>query len=353
MARAFANLISGIRLAKVLLLILSISLFGLGVAQAQTDECDQCGMTVDSTGKSRLVIVDSDGNSHIACCPICALKMLNYYPSLTISSFCDYRGSDYPIIITATNHGNSVTVDPESALIIAGGSCAKNRLVYNSEAADALLSPPNNGTSVWLSPLTNATVACDATRMSVNQAVIKYSGLTLDPTICEACGMTVTADSQWRYRVTDGEGTQHYVECFMCALSLVNQYETLHIETTCDWYGPGYPIVVDSKGYGQTVTVSPTTAVFLRGGSCVTTRTAYNQTAADNLLAYGYSSYTSPEQQYVLPTRTEVKTVADAIESWYAQPIDNTSETVLILSIVGIGISITAISIYAFKKIKQ
>ena len=351
MARAFANLISGTRLAKVLLLILSISLFGLGVAQAQTDECDQCGMTVDSTGKSRLVIVDSDGNSHIACCPICALKMLNYYPSLTISSFCDYRGSDYPIIITATNHGNSVTVDPESALIIAGGSCTKNRLVYNSEAADALLSPPNNGTSVWLSPLTNATVACNATRMSVNQAVIKYSGLTIDPTICEACGMTVTADSQWRYRVTDGEGTQHYVECSCVPLvKSINMRPT--IETTATGYGPGYPIVVIQRGWSDS-NVSPTHGSILRGGSCVTARNAYNQTAADNLLAYGYSSYTSPEQQYVLPTRTEVKTVADAIESWYAQPIDNTSETVLILSIVGIGISITVLSIYAFKKIKQ
>jgi hypothetical protein len=340
-------------LLSLLAILMLMSLFGNGAAQTQTDECEQCGMSVDATGKARLIIIDSAGNNHIACCPICALKMLKTYSSLTITSFCDYLGPDYPIVITATNHGKQVSVTPETALIIAGGSCAKNRLVYDPAAADKLLASPNNGTSTWLSPLTNAQVAKNATRLTVAQAVVKYSGLTLDPTTCEACGMTVTADSQWRYRVTDGQGDTHYVECFMCALNLINQYETLHIETTCDWYGPGYPITIDSNAYGQTVTVSPQTAIYLRGGSCVTARAAYNQTAADNLLAYGYSNYTSPEQLYALPAATEVKTVAEAIQTWYAQPSDNTSSSILFIAIGAIAIIITSIAIFSFKKIKN
>ena len=43
----------------------------------------------------------------------------------------------------------------------------------------------------------------------------------------------------------------HYVECMMCALMLINNYETLHIETYCDWSGPSYPITIDSTNYGN------------------------------------------------------------------------------------------------------
>lgn len=344
----------GCSFSILFLVILTSTFFGMVLAQTQSQDktCEQCGMTVDVTGQTRFKIVDTKGNTHIACCPICALKLLKTYSSLNITSFCDYHGPTHPITITATNHGNNVTVTPKTALIIAGGSCAKNRLVYDSQAADALLSQPKNGTSIWLSPLTNATVIKNATQMNIYQAVAKYSGLTLDPTTCEACGMTVTADSQWRYRVTDGQGNTHYVECFMCTLELINKYDTLHIETTCDWYGPGYPITIDSKGYGQTITVSPSTALFLRGGNCVTARAAYNQTAADNLLAYGYSSYTSPEQQYALPTATEIKTVSEAIQTWYAQPLDNTPSASVFITIITVGIIIIVISIFAFKKLK-
>ena len=125
--------------------------------------------------------------------------------------------------------------------------------------------------------------------------------------------MDVTPESQTRYSVTDGTGTVHYVECFMCAMQLINDFETLHIATYCDWYGPNYPITINTSNYGKTVNVSPPNAIYLRGGSCVTARAAYNQTAADNLLSNGYSQYTSPEQHYALPSTTQVKLVNDAI----------------------------------------
>jgi hypothetical protein len=140
----------------------------------------------------------------------------------------------------------------------------------------------------------------------------------------------------------------------MCALQLINDYETLHIATYCDWYGPNYPITVDSSNYGAQVTVNPTTAIYLRGGSCVTARVAYNQTAADNLLANGFSQFTSPEQLYALPSTTQVKLVNDAISTWYAQADKTAAPTslMLILALV-VGVIIIASSIIAFKKLKS
>jgi hypothetical protein len=166
--------------------------------------------------------------------------------------------------------------------------------------------------------------------------------------------MDVTAESQIRYIVTDGEGNVHYVECFMCVLQILNDYETVHVKTYCDWYGPNYPITIDSSNSSQTVTVNPSTAIYLRGGSCVTARAAYNQTAADNLLANGFSQYTSPEQQYALPTTTEVKVVADAISAWYVQKSATAVPTSLtFVLIAGVGIAVIVGSLFAYKKLKR
>jgi hypothetical protein len=396
------------KIAANILIISALLFSGLSVLSYGQNPitCDQCGMTLDDTGQARYRILDSNGNIHLACCPICALKLQRTYGDLNITSFCDYYGPNFPITIITKNNGTDVTVNPPDALIIAAGSCIKNRLVYNSSAADALLASPNNGTSKWLSPLTNATVLANATRLSVAQAaLINGVGLptptpspspsptptlslspsstpslspstspstspsnSLSPTptnspvptatgldiqICEVCGMDVTPESQNRYTVTDGNGNVHYVECYMCALQLINDYETLHIETYCDWYGPNYPITVDSHNYGALVTVNPSTAIFLRGGSCVTARIAYNQTAADNLLSNGFSQNTSPEQHYALPSKTQVKLVDDAISTWYAKAEVTTTPTLLILALgLVIGAVIIGGSILAFKKLK-
>ena len=166
--------------------------------------------------------------------------------------------------------------------------------------------------------------------------------------------MDVTPESQARYKITDGTGNVHYVECYMCAMQLINDYQTLHVETYCDWYGPNYPITVDTSNYGATVTVNPSTAIFLRGGSCVTARVAYNQTAADNLLANGFSQNTSPEQQYALPSTTQVKLVNDAISTWYAKADATAAPTSLTLALAFVvGFVIIISSIFAFKRLKS
>jgi hypothetical protein len=351
----------------VIALLVSSSFFMISVQAQENKTCEQCGMSLDATAQARFTIVDASGGEHLACCPICALKLQKVYGDLNITSFCDYNGPDYPITIDTRNNGTEVLVTPSSALIIVGGSCKTNRLVYDAAAADALLASPNNGTSRWLSPLTNDTVAVNATRMGVVQAALKNgagapstsaspspspssSGVTFE---CEVCGMDVSPESQATYIVTDGNGNVHYVECFMCALSLINDYETLHIQTYCDWYGPDYSITVDSSNYGGSVSVSPSTAVFLRGGSCVTARAAYNQTAADNLLVNGYSQYTSPEQRFSLPSGTEVKMLTDAINAWYAQPSATGTPTVLVLALAcAVGVVLIGLSLVAYKRLK-
>ncbi len=344
------------------LLLSSLTTFAMGEAQTSTLSCEQCGMTVDETGQARFRIVDSVCQQHVACCPVCALKMLKTYGELNITSFCDYNGPNFPIIINAKNYGNDVSVSPLSALIIIGGGCTKNRLVYDDVSADALLSSPNYGTSKWLSALSNDTVAANATRKGVVQAALQYGGGLASPSPsstsvaslkeCEVCGMDVTAESQIRYKVADGNGNVHSVECFMCVLSLFNDYETLHVETYCDWYGPDYPIIIDSSNFGKVVTVSPPTAMFLRGGSCVTARAAYNQTAVDNLLANGFSQYTSPEQKYTLPSNTEVKSVVDAIKTWYAKPNTTEFPTLIVFALAAvIGVTIVLGAIFAFRKL--
>jgi hypothetical protein len=122
----------------------------------------------------------------------------------------------------------------------------------------------------------------------------------------------------------------------------------------CDYNGPNYPITVDSTNYGASVVVTPSTAMYLRGGSCVTARAAYNRTAADKLLASGYSQYTSPEQQYALPSTTQVKTVSDAINAWYVQPKTTETPTNLMLGIVaGVGILVVVVSVVVCKKTKR
>jgi hypothetical protein len=174
---------------------------------------------------------------------------------------------------------------------------------------------------------------------------------------CETCGMDVTAESQARYKVTDGNGNVHYVECFMCALQLVNDYETLHIKTYCDWYGPNYPVTIDTTNYGNTVTVNPTTATYIRGGSCVTARAAYNQTAVDALMASGFSQYTSPEQRYALPSDSMVTLVKDAVlniaQNSPTKDAQGGQNTTVLLAVAAAGIAFIAIAVVAFKKLKR
>jgi hypothetical protein len=172
---------------------------------------------------------------------------------------------------------------------------------------------------------------------------------------CEACGMEVNADAQAKYKITDENGTVHYAECFMCALNLVNKYNQVDIITSCDWYGPNYSITVNSTNFGSQITVTPSNAMFLNGGSCVINRVAYNQTAADALKTNGFSDFTLLQQRYALPSNVEVKTVENAAAT-YAQKASNhpASQTPIVLIVVAVaGVAIVVGSFVAYRKIQH
>ena len=280
----------------ILPLILMLGAFTPVLAQTSDKECETCGMTVDSMGQERFKILDSNGTRHYACCPGCTFKLLKTYTELNITSFCDLKGPSYPITIVAKKAGSVATINPTSALIINGGSCAKNRIVYDSAAADELLGPSHNGTSQWLSPITNATVMFNATRMGIAEALLMFGEGMVSP--CDKCGMNVDPTGQARLRILDGNGTTHIACCPMCALKLLNSTNgELSFSSYCDYYGPSAPIKVSIKAFGGDLQVTPSTVLVINGGGCTKNRIVYNSTAADALLAppnNGTSKWLSP-----------------------------------------------------------
>ena len=171
---------------------------------------------------------------------------------------------------------------------------------------------------------------------------------------CETCPMQVGADAQQHFAVYDGDGTRHWVECIGCALKLLKTYDTIRIETYCDWYGPDYPVVAEISQQGAVTTVNPSTAVILLGGGCTANRVAYNQTAADELLANGYSEYTMMMMQQALPANTNVTTIQKRALTFAATSEEAAPQSYLLPAVIAVvGIVVIAGAIVAYKKVKR
>lgn len=174
-------------------------------------------------------------------------------------------------------------------------------------------------------------------------------------TECESCPMTVGAEAKEHLKVTDGNGTIHYVCCIGCALKMLKTYDTIHIETYCDWYGPDYPIVADISQHGNVTSVEPSTALLLMGGGCTGNRVAYNQTAADALLANGFSEYTMKMMQQALPANTNVTTIPKrALTFAQSTPTETPPSSPLVpILLAVVGIILVAGAIIAYKRLKR
>jgi hypothetical protein len=384
------------RIAVDILIISALLFSGLAsltfAQMPQTQTCEACGMMVTADSQTHLKVVDSTGSTHYVDCLKCALKLLKNFGELNITATCDWNGPNSIITINLKNFMNSTIVIPSTALYIDGG-CTKNRVVYDQAAADALFA--NNGTSQYSTAIQNVTIPTNATVLTIPQAANLYAFTsspdptqsatpttspttssiptstthpsasptvtipqisTPNPTIittqtCEACGMDVAADAQAKYTIIDGNGLTHYAECYMCALNLIKHYDKLTITSYCDWYGPNYTVTVQSQNFGKEVTVTPSAAMFLNGGSCVINRVAYNQTAANALLLFGFSKYTLPEQHYDLPKETNVTTVAQAALTLTTNNNNQTPTVPLIIGVLA-GIAIVSLSVVAYKKLK-
>lgn len=169
---------------------------------------------------------------------------------------------------------------------------------------------------------------------------------------CETCPMTVGTEAQEHLAVYDGSGTRHYVECIGCAFKLLTSYDTLQIQTYCDWYGPQYMISANISQHGAVATVSPTTALVLAGGGCTGNRVAYNQTAAEALLLNGFSEYTMPMMRQPLPATTSTMTMAEKAQT-YAQSQEIAEPFPLLpLLLAVLGVVVAAGSFVAYKKLR-
>jgi hypothetical protein len=171
---------------------------------------------------------------------------------------------------------------------------------------------------------------------------------------CETCPMNVGPDALDHFMVTDGSGTRHYVECIGCAYKLLKTCDTINIATYCDWYGPNYVITANITEHGAKATVSPSTALILVGGGCTGFRVAYNQTAADLLLANGYSSYTMIMMRQALPANTNTTNFIAKANSFAAGTSETPAfspTTPIVLAVAGIAVIVVAF--VAFKKLKK
>ena len=390
------------RILANILIITSLLVSGLSALTygqiVPTQTCDACGMMVAADCQAHLKVADSTGTVHYVDCLKCALKLLKTYGELNVVATCDWNGPNSVITINLKNFVNSTTVNPPTALYIDGG-CTKNRVVYDQAAADALFA--HNGTSQYTTALQNVTIPSNATVLTVPQAATMYAftsnpdptptpsptptaspssspiptvtsqpsspptptktpttTATPSPTViatqtCEACGMDVAADAQAKYKVTDGTGAVHYAECYMCALNLINKFDQVTITSYCDWYGPNYNVTVVSSQFGKVVNVTPQTAMFLNGGSCVINRVAYNQSAADALVANGFSMYTLPMQHYDLPKETKLTTVTQEAMTLAKNTTNQTPTLPFPIIIAALaGAAIIALSIASYKKLK-
>lgn len=197
-----------------------------------------------------------------------------------------------------------------------------------------------------------ALIVATASIVLVTQSIAQMQDNTQT---CETCPMEVGTDAKKHFKVFDENGTRHWVECAGCAMKLLKTYDTLHIETYCDWYGPDYPIIADISQNGADTTVNPSTALLLMGGGCTANRVAYNQTAADELLSNGFSEYTMMMMQQALPANTNVTTIPKkALTFAITTPEQTTPQSYLLPAVLAIvGIAVIASALVAYKRLKR
>jgi len=172
--------------------------------------------------------------------------------------------------------------------------------------------------------------------------------------------MIITSDMKEHIFITDSQSNRIYACCQACMLRIldpVKGYDQIHIETFCDWYGPEFKIIIETRNHGNSTVVNPDTALLLLGAmvvpGCSNTRIAYNQTAAEMLLMDGYSKHTMIHQRNELPEGTPIKTIPSAatmlstrVGITYIAP-----KPWLVIALTVIGIIVLAESFVAYKSL--
>lgn len=104
-----------------------------------TAACEACGMEVEKTDVSTLLVVSSDGGEHWACCPICADVIGLYYKDAEIQGHCFACGNDIAVHLEDSQLSYvEFPGNKEFIKVLLGGMCMKNKLVCSGACAQSV-----------------------------------------------------------------------------------------------------------------------------------------------------------------------------------------------------------------------
>lgn len=107
------------------------------VKSGSTAACEACGMEITKNDISTIKIVSKAGETHWACCPVCAMVVSLYYENATLHASCFGCGENVTIEFVT---GNITLINPSDGMynvtMIFGMSCMKNKLVCSNECAN-------------------------------------------------------------------------------------------------------------------------------------------------------------------------------------------------------------------------
>ena len=173
-----------------LLLIGSIlSVVGVNsyMSESSSALCMACGMKVTKNDPSTLVITSSGQLDQWACCPVCAAQVGLYFKNAVVTGTCIASGKT---ITFNVKDGELTLVSPDTTLMLAGGSCLKNKLACDETNAATLKIKYDWATSAPLktsaqffdtakAKLASATIAPKPSLVSTPSYALLGSGLLL------------------------------------------------------------------------------------------------------------------------------------------------------------------------------
>lgn len=107
------------------------------VKSGSTVVCEACGMEITKEDISTIKVLSDSGETHWACCPVCAMVVSIYYKNSTLYAHCFSCNENITITFF---QGNITSINPTggtyNVTMVFGMSCMKNKLVCSNECAN-------------------------------------------------------------------------------------------------------------------------------------------------------------------------------------------------------------------------
>jgi hypothetical protein len=128
--------------------------------------CMACGMKVAKSDPSTLLITSPGQPDQWACCPVCAAQVGLYYKNAVITGTCTASGKTITFNVKDVE---LTSVSPDTTLMLAGGSCMKNKLACDEANAATLKTRFDWAASA---PLKTSAEFFDTAKMKLSTATI-------------------------------------------------------------------------------------------------------------------------------------------------------------------------------------